>query len=114
MVRKIRAKLILQLRSEGLSGRAIASSQGMSRKSITAVLEAADAADVSWDDVADRPDDEVYDLLFPGRGQHHSVFAQPDWEKVHRELARVLGHLEVAARRIHRQVCGHRRPGDGL
>ena len=67
MVRKIRAKLILQLRSEGLSGRAIASSQGMSRKSITAILEAADAADVSWDDVADRPDDEVYDLLFPGR-----------------------------------------------
>ena len=45
MVRKIRAKLILQLRSEGLSGRAIAASQGMSRKSITAVLEAADGYD---------------------------------------------------------------------
>ena len=89
MVRKIRAKLILQLRSEGLSGRTIAASQGMSRKSITAVLEAADTAGVSWDDVAERPEDEVYDLLFPGRGQHHSIFAQPDWENVHRELARV-------------------------
>lgn len=89
MVRRIRAKLILQLRAEGLSGRAIAASQGMSRKSITAVLEAADAASVGWDDVADRPEGEVYELLFPGRGQHHSVFAQPDWEKVHRELARV-------------------------
>ena len=44
MVRKIRAKLVLQLRAEGLSGRVIAASQGMSRKSITAVLEAADAA----------------------------------------------------------------------
>ena len=32
MVRKIRAKLILELRSEGLSGRTIAASQGMSRK----------------------------------------------------------------------------------
>jgi transposase len=89
MVRKIRAKLILQLRSEGLSGRAIAASQGMSRKSITAVLEAADTTGLSWDDVAERPEDEVYDLLFPGRGQHHSIFAQPDWENVHRELARV-------------------------
>jgi len=89
MVRKIRVKLILQLRSEGLSGRTIAASQGMSRKSITAVLEAADTAGVSWDDVAERPEDEVYDLLFPGRGQHHSIFAQPDWENVHRELARV-------------------------
>ena len=44
MVRKIRAKLILQLRADGLSGRAIAASQGMSRKSITAVLDAAEAA----------------------------------------------------------------------
>lgn len=89
MVRKIRAKLIVQLRSEGLSGRTIAASQGMSRKSITAVLEAADTAGVSWDDVAERPEDEVYDLLFPGQGHHHSIFAHPDWEKIHRELARV-------------------------
>ncbi len=50
MVRKIRAKLVLQLRPEGLSGRAIAASQGMSRRSTTAVLEAADAAGVVWDD----------------------------------------------------------------
>ena len=56
-VRKIRAKLVLQLLAEGLSGRAIAASQGMSRKSIAAVLEAADATETSWDDVAlpDKP-----------------------------------------------------------
>lgn len=89
MVRKIRAKLVLRLRAEGLSGRAIAASQGMSRKSITAVLEAADATGTSWDDVADLPDGEVYALLFPGRGEHESVFAQPDWDRVHREMARV-------------------------
>lgn len=89
MVRKIRAKFVLQLRAEGLSGRAIASSQRMSRKSITAVLEAADRAGIGWDDVADRSEDEVYALLFPGRGEHESVFAQPDWNQVHRELARV-------------------------
>lgn len=59
MVRKIRAKLVLQLRAEGLSGRAIAASQGMSRKSITAVLEAADAAGVGWDDVADLAEGQV-------------------------------------------------------
>ena len=89
MVRKIKAKLVLQLRAEGLSGRAIASSQGMSRKSITAVLDAADVAGISWDDVAERPEDEVYALLFPGRGEHESVFAQPNWEQVHKEMARV-------------------------
>ncbi|WP_353710735.1 IS21 family transposase [Arthrobacter sp. K5] len=89
MVRKIRAKLVLQLRAEGLSGRAIAASQGMSRKSITAVLEAADAAGVVWDDIADSSEGEVYARLFPGRGEHQSVFAQPDWDQVHREMARV-------------------------
>ena len=68
MVRTIRAKWVLQLRTEDLSGRAIASSQGMPRKSITAVLEAADAADVSWDDVKDRDDGQVYELSFPRRG----------------------------------------------
>lgn len=89
MVRKIKAKLVLQLRAEGLSGRAIATSQAMSRKSVTAVLEAADAAGVGWDDVADLGEGEVYALLFPGRGEHESVFAQPDWDRVHKELARV-------------------------
>ena len=42
MVREIKAKLILQLRAEGLSGRAIAVSQSMSRRSIAAVVDAAD------------------------------------------------------------------------
>src|SRR5699024_2518534 len=101
MVRKIRAKLVLQLRADGLSARAIAASQGMSRKSVAAVLEAADAAGLGRDDVKAGTDDEVYGLVFPGRGQHHSVFAQPDWEQVHKELARVgvtlkLLHSEYA------------------
>lgn len=59
---------MLQLRAEGLSGRAIAAAQGMSRKHITAVLDAADAAGARWDDVADLPEGEVHELLFPGRG----------------------------------------------
>ncbi|QOD04376.1 hypothetical protein [Pseudarthrobacter sp. BIM B-2242] len=31
----------------------------------------------------------MYLALFPGRGVRESVFAQPDWVQVHRELARV-------------------------
>jgi len=72
MVRKIRAKLVLQLRAEGLSGRSIAASQGMSRKSIAAVLEAADATETSWDDVVELSDEQVCARLFPGRGEHDS------------------------------------------
>lgn len=70
MVRKIRAKLVLQLRAEGLSGRAIAASQGMSRKSVRAVFEAADGVGIGWDDVAELDDEQVYAWLFPGDGAH--------------------------------------------
>ena len=113
-VRKIRAKLVLQLRAEGLSGRAIAASQGMSRKSITAVLEAADATETSWDDVAELTYEQVYARLFPGRGEHESVFAQPDWEQVHREMARVGVTLGAAARRVHRPLRPRESAGDGI
>ena len=102
MVRKIRARLVLQLRAEGLSGRAIAGSQGMSRKSVTAVLDAADRAGIGWDEIAERSEGEVYALLFPGRGEHESVFAQPDWELVHRELGAGGGDVEAAARGVRR------------
>lgn len=89
MVRKIKAKLVLQLRNQSLSRRAIESAHGMSRHSIQAVLDAADRLGLGWDDVAEMSEAEVYAVLFPGRGVRESVFAQPDWPRVHRELARV-------------------------
>jgi hypothetical protein len=55
---------VLQLRADGLSARAIAASQRMSRKSVAAVLEAADAAGLGWDDVKAGTDNEVYELVF--------------------------------------------------
>ena len=95
MVRKIQAKTILRLNAQGLSGRAISRSQGMSRRSVSDVLDAAKAAGVGWDDIAGKTDDEVYALLFPGRGEHESVYEQPDWGKVHRELTRVGVTLRI-------------------
>lgn len=89
MVRRIKAKLVLRLRGQGLSGRAIAASQRMSRHSVAAVLEAAEQAGIGWDDVAELDDGQVYRRLFPGRGEHVTVFAQPEWAEVHKRLARV-------------------------
>ena len=77
MVRKIKAKLILQLRNPGLSRRAIESAQGVSRHSIQAVLDAAEQLGLGWDDLATLPEAEVYAVLFPGRSVRESVFAQP-------------------------------------
>lgn len=88
MVRRIKAKLVLRLRAEGFSARQI-KAQGMSRHSVVAVFDAADREGIDYDAVADLDDAEVYARLFPGRGEHESVHAQPDWDQVHRELARV-------------------------
>ncbi|MGO1736850.1 MAG: IS21 family transposase [Leucobacter sp.] len=88
MVRKIKAKLVLRLRAEGFSSRQIAA-QGMSRHSVAAVIDAADREGIDFDDVAELDESAVYARLFPGRGEHESVHAQPDWDLVHRELAKV-------------------------
>ncbi|WP_298868433.1 IS21 family transposase [uncultured Microbacterium sp.] len=88
MVRKIKAKLVLRLRTEGFTGRQIAA-QGMSRTSVAMVLDAADREGIGWDDVAELGEADVYARLFPGRGEYESVHMQPDWDQVHRELARV-------------------------
>ena len=88
MVRRIKAKLVLRLRAEWFSKRQI-EAQGMSRHSVMAVFEAADREGIDYDAVADLEDAEVYARLFPGRGEHDSVHAQPDWDQVHKELAKV-------------------------
>ena len=59
MVWKIKAKLVLQLRNQSLSRRAIESAHGMSWHSIQAVLDAPDVAGLGWDDVAEMSEAEV-------------------------------------------------------
>lgn len=95
MVRKIKAKRILQLRAEGMSGRAIASSPGISRNSLAEVLNSADFASRTWEELKDLNEEEAYQLLFPGRSEHESVFVQPDWSRIHKELAKVGTNLKL-------------------
>ena len=101
MVRRIKAKLVLRLREQGLSRNAIAVGYGMSKHSVIDVFDTADRLNVSYSDVEGKADDEVYALLFPGRGVIESAYEQPDWTRVHSELGRVgvtlrLLHAEYA------------------
>ena len=88
MVRRIKAKGAYTLPGGGPGGGRIGA-RCLSRRAVPAVLHAADREGVGWDDVAELDEADVYARLFPGRGEHESVHAQPDWDKVHRELARV-------------------------
>ena len=88
MANRIRAKDILRLDGPGLSGRAIAASLGVSRNSATAVLAAAKREGFGWEDARPLSDREVYDRLLPERAHEATVYPDPDWERIHRELAR--------------------------
>ena len=89
MANKIRAKLALQLREAGVSANKVYETHRISKKSQREVLEAASKLGITYADVADIPDDEVYRLLFPDRNNHVSVFEEPDWGYVHGEMAKV-------------------------
>lgn len=109
MVRKIQAKLVLRLRAQGLSGRAIARSQGMSRRSVSDVLDAARAVGVGWDDVAGKTDGEVYALLFPGRGERESVYEQPCVCSIESGPCERVDVFHVSGRFWSTSACGEKR-----
>lgn len=89
MARKIRAKLIMQLREQGMSRRQIASTRRMSMDSVCEVFRIALERGISWSDVEGMTDDEAYALFYPDRHVRESAFAEPDWAEVHREMSRV-------------------------
>ena len=114
MARRIRAREVLRLRSvNGLSQNAIARTAHVSKHSVQDVLEAARERGVSWEDVEGMSEEAAYALLFPGRGDAGPVHADPDWARVHRELARTdvsrssscTRSMPTGARRPARRRC---------
>lgn len=98
MARKIRARLIPQLRAAGHPRNAIARSQKMAKASVIAVFDAADELGIAWEGVEGKTDAEVYSTPFPGRYPAESVFEQPDWGYAHKGLGKAgvtLGMLHA-------------------
>ena len=97
MARRIPVREMLRLRASGLSATAIARTQPVSKTSVVDTFHAADERGVAWEDVEGMTDAEAYALLFPERVHDGPVYADPDWDRVHRELARV----GVTLKRLH-------------
>lgn len=74
--------------TEGVSQRGIADVLGCSRNTVAAVFVAANAAGIGLEEVADLAADEVRRLLLPEASKPESDRVAPDFEHVHRELAR--------------------------
>lgn len=114
MARKIKAKLIMELREQGLSRRAIAKTRHMSMESVCEVFALADERSVTWDRVKDMDDEAVYRLFYPDKYVAESVFEQPDWDYVHKEMAKVGVNLKLlhgeyvdACRKSHKVAMGY-------
>lgn len=69
-----------------MSHRAIAASRHISTKSVAAVWSRAEDLGVSYADVADKSDDEVYLLFFPDKFRKETMYAPVNYEYVHGEL----------------------------
>ena len=80
---------ILRLQNLGDSQRSIASKVQSSRNTVAAVIVAAEAAGISWPLGDDVTNEDISELLFPGKYNTASPYAEPDYEWIHRELARM-------------------------
>ena len=95
MARRIRVKLILKLKDQGLSRREIATTRHMSLSSVCEVFNLAREMDVGYGDVGHLSDEEAYRLFYPQKNSKASVFADPDYPSVHKELARKGVNLKL-------------------
>ena len=88
MARKIQVKLILLLRSTGMSQRAICQSRHMSRNSVGEVFRIAEEKHITYADVETLSNEEVYNMFFPDKFPVESTYATVDYAYVHNELKR--------------------------
>ena len=80
---------------QGQSRRSIAKTRHMSMESVCEVFDIAAERGIAWADVKDAPEDEVYRLFYPDRHVRESVFDEPDWNYVHKEMAKVGVNLRL-------------------
>ena len=88
MARKIQVKLILLLRSTGMSQRAICKSRHRSRSSVGEVFRIAEEKHLTYADVESLPNSEVYSMFFPDKFPEETTYAAVDYAHIHSELKR--------------------------
>jgi transposase len=79
---------ILRLHSLGTSQRSIAWEVRSSRDTVAEVIKAALAAGITWPLDEDINDADLQEILFPGKYAYATPYTNPDYAKIHSELAK--------------------------
>ncbi len=101
---------ILRLHSLGNSQRSIAPQVQSSRDTVADTIKAAKKAGVSWPLEDDVSNEMLEEILFPGKISPISPYSTPDYEWIHRELARTGVTLTL----LWSEYCVKVRDADGI
>ncbi|MDR7856640.1 hypothetical protein [Tissierella sp.] len=78
MANRIKVKLILELRSAHMSHNLIASTRHMSKNSVSDVFNIADSLGITFNDVKDKSEEEIYRMLYPDKYAIENSYKDPD------------------------------------
>lgn len=85
---KINVKLIMELLNSNMSRNQIAATRHIGKHSVDDVKRIAEERKITYEDIRNMSEDDVYRLFFPDRNQLENLYEQPDYEYVHKELKR--------------------------
>ena len=86
MAKKINVKLVLELRGAGMSRNGIASTRHMSRHSVSDVFHLADEKGITYKDVCNLDENEIYRMFYPDKHAVDDLYKDPDYDYIHQEL----------------------------
>ena len=79
MAKKIKVKLILELRAAQMSQREICRTRKISQHSVGDVYRIADELCITYNDVKDKPAEEVYRMFYPDKYVSDVLYRAPEY-----------------------------------
>lgn len=88
MAKKLEIKKNLELKKNNISQNEMAKIYHISKTSSMKILNKAKKLNVSYDEIKDKEDDYLFNLLFPDKNNNKIVYEEPDFELYQKELAK--------------------------
>ena len=95
MAKRIKVKLILELRAAQMSQREICKTRKMSQHSVGDVYKIADQLGITYESIREKSEEEVYRMFYPDKYAYESLYKKVDYGYVHAEPKRTGVNLKL-------------------